>query len=476
MPPSAPSSSPPPADSRARGVFCNRTLNLRSMAAIGYDMDYTLVHYHVKVWEQRAYEGTRDRLAEAGWPVGDLRFEPEGVIRGLILDLELGNIVKADRFGYVKRAMHGTRMLQFDEQRRLYQQAVVDLREPRWVFMNTLFSLSEAWIFAQLVELLDAHALPEVMGYADLHRRVKAALNETHMEGQLKAEIVAHPERFVDLDPLAPRALLDQRDAGKRLLLITNSGWPYTRDIMAYAFDPFLPAGTTWRDLFDLVVVSARKPHFFAGPNPMFRVVDEAGLLEPLSSQGIEAGGVYLGGDAAAVEAYLGVDGSRILYVGDHIYTDVHVSKSAHRWRTALVLRELEAEIAAMDAFAATQQELARGVEAKAELERQHARARLGLLRLAHRAPERGALREERERLWTEIQRVDQRLGPLAAAASRRSNERWGLLLRAGNDKSHLARQVERHADLYLSRVSNLAAATPFAFFRAPRSSLPHDG
>ncbi len=30
-----------------RGVFANRTLNLRSIRAIGYDMDYTLVHYRV---------------------------------------------------------------------------------------------------------------------------------------------------------------------------------------------------------------------------------------------------------------------------------------------------------------------------------------------------------------------------------------------------------------------------------------------
>lgn len=27
------------------------------------------------------------------------------------MDKELGNLVKADRFGYVKRAMHGTQML-----------------------------------------------------------------------------------------------------------------------------------------------------------------------------------------------------------------------------------------------------------------------------------------------------------------------------------------------------------------------------
>lgn len=33
------------------------------------------------------------------------------VIRGLVIDKENGNLVKADRFGYVKRAMHGTEML-----------------------------------------------------------------------------------------------------------------------------------------------------------------------------------------------------------------------------------------------------------------------------------------------------------------------------------------------------------------------------
>ncbi len=42
-----------------RGVFCNRTLNLRALRAIGYDMDYTLVHYQVEAWERRAYEHVR---------------------------------------------------------------------------------------------------------------------------------------------------------------------------------------------------------------------------------------------------------------------------------------------------------------------------------------------------------------------------------------------------------------------------------
>ena len=36
-------------------------------------------------------------------------------------------------------------------------------------------------------------------------------------------------------------ALIDQRDAGKKLMLITNSDWAYTRDVMAWAFDHVLP-------------------------------------------------------------------------------------------------------------------------------------------------------------------------------------------------------------------------------------------
>ncbi|MFO0593177.1 MAG: 5'-nucleotidase domain-containing protein, partial [Polyangiaceae bacterium] len=94
---------PPP----GRDIFTNRTLNLRGIKAIGYDMDYTLVHYKVGAWERRAYEYLQEKLHAQGFPVADLKFDENFVIRGLILDLELGNVVKANRFGYVKQAFHG---------------------------------------------------------------------------------------------------------------------------------------------------------------------------------------------------------------------------------------------------------------------------------------------------------------------------------------------------------------------------------
>ena len=69
----------------------------------------------------------------------------------------------------------------------------------------------------------------------------------------------------------------------------------------------------------------------------------------------------------------------------------------------------------------------------------------------------------------------DERIAPLAKAASELGNATWGPLMRAGNDKSLFARQVERYADVYTSRVSNFRPETPFAYLRAARGSLPHD-
>lgn len=59
-----------------RATYANRTLNVRSIEVIGYDLDYTLVHYNSLEWERRAYQHIRLRLAERGWPVEHLSFDP----------------------------------------------------------------------------------------------------------------------------------------------------------------------------------------------------------------------------------------------------------------------------------------------------------------------------------------------------------------------------------------------------------------
>jgi hypothetical protein len=45
------------------------------------------------------------------------------------------------------------------------------------------------------------------------------------------------PERFVELDPELPQTLRDQQQAGKQLMLITNSDYEYTNKMMSYAYN-----------------------------------------------------------------------------------------------------------------------------------------------------------------------------------------------------------------------------------------------
>ncbi len=462
-----------------RGIYCNRTLNLRSIKAIGYDMDYTLVHYNVNQWEARAYSHVKARLLHDGWPVEELTFEPEHVTRGLVIDKELGNVVKANRFGYIKQAMHGTRPMEYGEMRDDYTRTLVELSEPRWRFLNTLFSISAATIYCQLVDLLDEGRLPEILSYETLYQRVQKTLDAAHLEGVLKDEIMSDPARYVELDPEMPLALLDQREAGKKLMLITNSEWKYTEFMMSFAVDQFLPDGMSWHDLFDIMVISARKPDFFMGNNPIFEVVNQEGLLQPCVGP-LQDNGIYLGGNAAFIEDYLGVSGDQILYVGDHLFSDVNVSKSVLRWRTALIIREFERELGAVQASRERQEKIAELMDHKKRLEDRYSQLRLerqrnkkGYATTTDRDPE--DLKNMMVSLREELVDLDNKIRPMAIRDGQDFNSFWGYLMRAGNDKSHFTRQVERYADIYTSRVSNFLRYTPFMYFRAPRGSLPHD-
>ncbi len=51
-----------------------------------------------------------------------------------------------------------------------------------------------------------------------------------------------------------------------------------------------------------------------------------------------------------------------MLYVGDHIFSDVVVSKQRHFWRTLLVVRELEKEVRGALVVAAAAVYILRGV------------------------------------------------------------------------------------------------------------------
>lgn len=50
-------------------IFCNRSLNMKGIVAVGFDMDYTLAQYKPETFETLAYNGTIKKLVyDLGYP------------------------------------------------------------------------------------------------------------------------------------------------------------------------------------------------------------------------------------------------------------------------------------------------------------------------------------------------------------------------------------------------------------------------
>ena len=79
-----------------------------------------------------------------------MRMHSQSLLTMLSAKSDMGGARQVDRFGYVKRAQHGTRMLSWAELRGTYGRELVKLaNEARYTFLNTLFSVSEAVMYMQ---------------------------------------------------------------------------------------------------------------------------------------------------------------------------------------------------------------------------------------------------------------------------------------------------------------------------------------
>jgi HAD superfamily 5'-nucleotidase-like hydrolase len=444
-------------------IFTTRTLNLNSIKVIGFDMDYTLVVYKDEVLEDLIYRLTVKRLVEKmGYPkeIRDLRFDPKRVIRGLVIDKKLGNLLKINLFGYIKAALHGDHFYTREDLREIYSDDIVTFPSDRFEMIHTLFALALSSLFCQITALEIG-----TLTYEKIYEDLISTINDLHQHGPVKEAILKEPEMFIYIDKSYLETVQMLKSFGKKLLLITNSDWSYMRSIMPICFDPFLPAGTTWRDLFDLVVVDAMKPGFFTGQNSYYEVITEDGHL--VKTDELQPKRVYQGGNAVAIESLFNVSRGQILYVGDHIYSDVYQSKKACHWRTMLVISELEKELQAASNADPALKEIKEHMRVKEELE-----LNLDKIKKQSSGKEDSAdLQKAEEEVRKKIQEVDAKVGLLIEKLNSHFNPNWGELLFAGNDKSYFFMSIERYACTYTSKVSNLLNYSPAHYFRPPIKS-----
>ena len=85
-------------------------------------MDYTLAQYNSPAYEELSYDLIVQRMIQMGYPqsISSLRYNPSFPIRGLLLDTQLGHLIKVDLFGNVLCCLHGHTRLQKQQIAEIY--------------------------------------------------------------------------------------------------------------------------------------------------------------------------------------------------------------------------------------------------------------------------------------------------------------------------------------------------------------------
>jgi HAD superfamily 5'-nucleotidase-like hydrolase len=478
---------------QSRRIFCNRNLRMDEIELIGFDMDYTLAIYNQRRIESLSVECTLEKLVhKRGYPeaILALDYDPTFAIRGLVVDRQHGNIFKMDRYGHVGRVYHGRRTLDKEERRRLYRLERIRLSSGRYAWIDTLFALPEAVMFARIADFLDESS--ERVRYGKLWQDIRDSIDEAHRDESMKRVIKAHLDEYLYRDPDLAQTLHKFRSSGKRLFLLTNSYWDYTDHVMAWLLGGQLDAYPGWRSYFDVVVVGAQKPAFFTERRPFIELDAQGNERGPSPSEDgpFQRGRIYQGGNVVDFGERVGTGGDRVLYIGDHIYGDMLRAKKASVWRTAMVVQELEQEIEVAQRMAPELQRIAelerRRVRLDSELTYQQqlskslARLEPGQANRANideRALEAACVevRDKLEQVRAALREVAREVAALEDRVDRAFNPWWGPLFKVGVENSRFGEQVEDYACVYTSRVSNFFSYSPLRYFRSPRDHMPHE-
>ena len=470
---------PPPA---GRRVYCNRNMRLDQVKAVGFDMDYTLAIYRQAEMDRQSIEATLSKLVERGYPdeLLSMKYRTDFPVRGLLIDRKLGNVLKMDRYRYVKTAYHGFRKLSREERRAAYHTRRLRPGTGRYHWVDTLYALSEVAVYAAVIEHLETHG--GSVDYGQLFADIRECADLSHQDGSILDDVLGDLPRYVERDPDLGALLHKLRSAGKRLFLLTNSGPDYSDAMMSFLLDDSVEEYPSWRNYFDYIVTASKKPSFFTGKAPF---VDwETGV----EARNVERGRVYTGGNIADFQRSLGYAGDEVLYVGDHIYGDVLRAKKESTWRTAMIIQEMDAELRVLREHAISFQRADSLQQMRGAVQDQlrEQQARLKRVERTLQDPELGSERASFEakrvlhrrsidRLRAQLKEVDAERTELSDALDQAYHPFWGSVFKAGGEVSSFGSQVEQYAGIYTSRASNLIQYSPMHYFQSPRHRMPHE-
>ncbi|XP_049517610.1 5'-nucleotidase domain-containing protein 3-like isoform X1 [Dermacentor silvarum] len=441
------------------GVFANNELDISQIEVYGFDYDYTLAVYTEKL-HYLIYDLGRDWLINKfKYPkdIAQLEYRPGFAIRGLQYDMKKGVLMKMDLFHQIQfcSVYRGLTPLSSEEVINTYGGSYIPQymirgnaeQGARMKQLNDLFSVPEICLLSNVTEYFERHNIaynPEILFFdiqnaiSSIHPVIHNTLNESNINDYLekRRELVTFLERL--------------KSADKQMFLVTNSPFKFVDVGMRYMIGP------EWQDLFDVVIVQARKPKFFTDQHRYvqpFRVYDpetKSQLWERVTK--LEKNKVYIEGTVTQLQAMTGWCGNSVLYFGDQIYSDLADLTLNYGWRTGAIIWELANEIKILNS-----EEFRHTVS--------------WLQSLQHLIEE----MQDHEDIEDFIEQLLQERDQLRKTTKSLFNPNFGSIFRTHHNPTYFSRRLFRYSDIYMSHVTNLLNYSLRHTFYPRRGALPHE-
>uniref|UniRef100_A0A669DII6 5'-nucleotidase domain containing 2 n=1 Tax=Oreochromis niloticus TaxID=8128 RepID=A0A669DII6_ORENI len=338
-------------------IYANNEVNLAEVDIYGFDYDYTLAQYS-NALNTMIYNKAREFLIEHfKYPEGIRKYDylSNFAVKSFKLHFNhcrsiIGLLMKIDAFHYIEpgTVYRGLSPVPDEEVLQLFggtfhvplqQDSGFYGKGPKVKQFMDIFSIPEMTLLAVANDFFITNDIE----YDPVHlfKDISEAVGMVHLKGYMYKWIMEdlgknsfHVFRGDETDAVLHRLA----SSGKKLFLITNSPFSFVDRGMTHM------VGKNWRDFFDVVIVQADKPHFFTDCIKPFRRLDGNGDLRWEKIKSLDKGQIYKQGNLFDFLRLTGWRGSKVLYFGDHLYSDLADLMLRHGWRTAAIVPELEQE------------------------------------------------------------------------------------------------------------------------------------
>ncbi|KAJ2777267.1 hypothetical protein H4R18_005238 [Coemansia javaensis] len=466
----------------SQDIFPNTELQLSKVRTYGFDFDYTLANYSDKLPET-IYSMVRDVLVgKMLYPpaLRALRYDRSFAIRGISYDRETGWLFKLDsNYNIAMDTIHYGRepLRDLEAVYSLHNGPHVapDYAKSHLYQLNDIYSVPEAALLADIIQHFTERGIPFHPRY--LAEDIRAAAESIHRGdgvgvSPLHAEIMDNIGDYLNRAPELLQLLSSLRREGKRLFLLTNSGYQYVNAGLSYMLDT-----PDWRDAFDVVIVAARKPSWYLSHRP-FRLVPTGrsghgggggggGRAQPWAPvDHFEDGQVYSGGNLMSFTSITGYSDRSVMYLGDHIYSDLRDPSIQRGWFTGAIVSELKHELAVIQA-----PEYRRYVSYIQLIEKILKRSQQET-----RSPDFVRLPPAEKDAFRALLDTGREMRRAARWRLRDCfNSNFGSVFRAGKYPSLFATKIRSFANVYTADVYNLSAYPPDYVFYPKRLTQAHE-